>query len=253
MNNQTESLRGDGFKVLVQERIKNFWGYGSLESPTWFVGMEEGFDSSTKPPELVARFKATHGHTTVDMRNGMEEVADHIRWFQHGAPIQPTWKYPIALYLYLKNRAVPTKEDIGDYQATKLGDALLRETAAIELMPLPSNKANGATWMYGDIDLPCLQTRNAYLKAYKPARVQKLKELIAQYRPKIVIFYSLTYLPDWTEIIGVIPQEVTKGMYVAYTAGTTYCVIPQGASFGMSYKRVYEFADTLDTIHLHLQ
>jgi hypothetical protein len=246
MNNQSQSLKGDGFKVLVQERIKNFWGYGSLESPTWFVGMEEGFESSTDPTELITRFKATHGHTTVDMRNGMEEVADHIRWFQPGAPIQPTWKYPIALYLYLKNTAVPTKEDIRDYQAIKLGDTLLHETAAIELMPLPSNRVSKATWMYGDVNLPHLQTRDAYLEAYKPAQVQKLKQMIAENHPKLIIFYSLTYLPEWIEIIGLTPREMTKGMYFAYHGDTAYCVIPQSASFGMSYKRVYEFADTLD-------
>ena len=27
---------------ILQDRIKNFWGYGSLDAKVWFVGMEEG-------------------------------------------------------------------------------------------------------------------------------------------------------------------------------------------------------------------
>jgi hypothetical protein len=44
MNTQ-ESPFGEEFKVLIRERIKSFWGYGNLNSPYWFIGMEEGYNA----------------------------------------------------------------------------------------------------------------------------------------------------------------------------------------------------------------
>lgn len=238
---QTKSPFGEEFKLLTQNRLKNFWGYGSLEAPTWFIGMEEGLGNGA--PHILERFRVADGKMTVDMRRDMKAVADHIRWFQHGAPIQATWKYPIALYLYLKNNHIPSTEDIRKYQSSRLGDSSLKETAAIELMPLPSTKAHESTWIYGDLNIPELSTRAEYLAAYKQERVSKLHELFHQYRPSLAIFYSLTYLPDWSAVIGTKPEEITKGMYFAKTDATACCVIPQSASFGMSYMRLYEFAD----------
>jgi hypothetical protein len=238
-----ESPIGEDFRYLVEERIKNFWGYGSLEATTWFVGMEEGLDANATKEQLIARFKSAHGKATVDMRRDMQEVKDHIRWFSPNPPIQQSWKYPIALFLYLKNKRVPTTEEIREYQSTSVGDDILKETVAIELMPLPSNKAHQNSWKYGDVDVAGLTTRDEYLKTHKPERVKKLTELLKKHSPKYVIFYSLTYLKEWTDVIGVTPTKVTKGMYIAKVDNTICCVIPQGAYPGMSYERIHEFAE----------
>jgi hypothetical protein len=77
----------------------------------------------------------------------------------------------------------------------------------------------------------------------KPERVKKLTELLKKHSPKYVIFYSLTYLKEWTDVIGVTPTKVTKGMYIAKVDNTICCVIPQGAYPGMSYERIHEFAE----------
>lgn len=242
---QNKSPIGEDFRYLIEERIKNFWGYGSLEATTWFIGMEEGLDSNATQEQLIARFKSAHGKATVDMRRDMQEVKDHIRWFSPNPPIQQSWKYPIALYLYLKNKRVPTTEEIREYQSKSLGDDLLKETVAIELMPLPSNKAHQSTWKYSDVDVVGLITRDEYLKTYKPERVKKLAKLLKEYRPKYAIFYSKTYFEDWANVIGVTPKEVTEGMYLAKVDNTLCCVIPQGSYPGMSYKRVYEFVEEI--------
>jgi hypothetical protein len=242
MNNKKSPI-GDNFRYLIEERIKNFWGYGSLEATTWFVGMEEGLDANATQEQLIARFKSAHGKVTVDMRRDMQEVKDHIRWFCPNPPIQQSWKYPIALFLYLKNKRMPTKEEIRKYQSESVGDDILKETVAIELMPLPSNKAHQSSWKYGDVDVVGLTTRDEYLKTHKPARVKKLTELLKKHGPKYVIFYSLTYLKEWTDVIGVTPTEVTKGMYIAKVDNTLCCIIPQGAYPGMSYERIHELAE----------
>lgn len=230
---------------LVRSRINNFWGYGSLKTPVWFVGMEEGLDPATTAAELRARFEAANGQQTVDMRRDMQNVPDHIRWFKPNAPIQSTWKFLIALFLYLKLDRVPTVDEIREYQTVALGDIDRNETVGVELMPLPSNKANQNTWLYSDVAVAGLSTRSEYLKTYKPERVRKLAALIREYRPALVVFYSLTYLDDWRSIIGVDPERIAEGMYAAQVNGTLFCIIPQSASFGMSYKRLYEYADLL--------
>ena len=230
---------------LVQSRIRTFWGYGNLDAPTWFVGMEEGLEPDATLVHLAERFRVAHSKTTTDMRRGMEHVYGHTRWFNADARVQPTWKYPIALYLYFKLGRLPAKEEILNFQALKLGDSEERETMNVELMPLPSNKAHERTWLYGTLGIPGLSTRSEYLATYKPERVQKLRELFHTHKPKLAIFYSLTYLPDWTAVIGSEPEEITKGMYFAKTNSTACCIIPQSASFGMSYARLYEFAEKI--------
>jgi hypothetical protein len=242
-----ESPIGEDFKYLIEERIKNFWGYGSLEATTWFVGMEEGLDANATKEQLIARFKSAHGKATVDMRRDMQEVKDHIRWFHSDSDIQPSWKYLIALYLYIKHKKKPTKEEIRKYQSESIGDDLLKETVAIELMPLPSNKADQSTWKYSDVDVVGLTTRDEYLKTHKPNRVKKLTEMLKRYKPKYAIFYSITYFDDWVNVIGIEPVEVTKGMYIAKVDETICCIIPQSVAFGMSYNRVYEFAEKVLT------
>jgi hypothetical protein len=120
---------------LVERRL-NFWGYGSLEAPVWFVGMEEGL-GDTGEEELEIRFRATAGKAMVDMRRDMSDVPNHMRWLQPPYPIQNNWKYPIALYLYFKNDVPPTQEDVRRYQAHTLGDIDLKDTAVTNLCHFP--------------------------------------------------------------------------------------------------------------------
>ena len=185
---------------LIQRRIDNFWGYGSLEAPVWFVGMEEGLGPTTDTGELEIRFRAADGKATIDMRQDMAHVDGHIKFFRSDPPIQPTLKYPIALYLYLKNNngGKPSKEDIRAHQGLVLGDNKQKESTAIELMPLPSQKAHESTWLYERYGVLGLDSRENYLSSYKPKRVLELKSLIEKYSPKLVVFYSLGYLPEWT-------------------------------------------------------
>lgn len=250
----TKSPSGDGFRLLTEQRLQNFWGYGSLNAPTWFVGMEEGLEPHATHEHLAVRFRAAHGKESTDMRRGMEDVPGHIRFFRQGAVIQQSWKYPIALYLNFKLGRQPTSGEIREYQSLKLGDDIEKETMTVELMPLPSHEANERTWLYCDLGISGLSTRAEYLKTYKPERVRKLRELFHTRRPKLAIFYSLSYLRDgtWPSVIGKDPVEITKGMYFAEAEGTACCVIPQGSAPGyLSYEKLREFADKVrDKVHL---
>lgn len=238
-------------KNLIQNRM-NFWGYGSFEAPVWFVGMEEGL-AATEESELEERFRITYGKITTDIRRGMETVPLHILALEG---YQPLWDFQIALYLYLKNGGEAKPEERHNYQTHSFGNIDLKETACIDLMPLPSRGTAESDWVYAKYATENLkfESRSIYIKHYKPARVQELKKLIKQYRPNLVIFCSLVYLRtgDWGSIIGKNLEEITNQMYFAKTEETSFCVIPQPGYLlrqhltrAQAYKRLYEFADKI--------
>lgn len=249
MNIDTNLLRRVDFKALVQKRIQTFWGYGSLDAPVWFVGMEEGVHHKETAEEFTERFKATAGKATVDIRKDMRAVPNHTQWFIPHPKIQPTWKYLIALFLYLQSGTKPTTEEIRTYQEKRLGDTMLKETALLELMPLPASSLKKKAWLYATLGIPELTTRDVYLAQYKQERVNKLQLLIQKHQPNIVVFYSLMYQPDWESVIGREVDEVSKDMYFVHKEHTSFCVIPQSAMPGMSYARLYEFADLVKSKH----
>lgn len=235
------------FADLVMQRLRSFWGYGSLEAPTWFVGMEEGLGPET---ELLPRFRASAGRTTIDLRSDMQNVPTHMKWFRKypapkKTPIQPGWRYLIALYLHVRKGRKPTTEDIRHYQAEILADTKLQDSCALELMPLPAKSTNEESWIYGQLGIDALSNRNAYLRQFKAERVKGLQKLISDYEPRLVIFYALGYMEDWIKIIGQRPIKITEGMYFVKVEDISFCIVPQGVAFGMSYGRIEEFSELI--------
>lgn len=241
---------------LIRSRMK-FWGYGSFEAPVWFVGMEEGL-AGTKEPELEERFRATYGKPTVDIRQDMKNIPEHMKFFNGDrSPIQSTWKYPIALYLYLKDKDFSKlsgddrKEAIRKYQVYDLCDMERKENTLFELMPLPSKNIDKSTWMYTGVE--GFDEKKEYIKKYIVDRTQEFKKLIEQHKPSLVVFYSTTYLPYWVEVAGkeldmiIEFKEEKKSvkMYFAKNACTDFCVIPHGTSFGMSYDKLFKFLEKI--------
>jgi hypothetical protein len=180
-----------------------------------------------------------------DVRGDFQAVPDHMAWFQPGAPIQRTWMYLIAVFLYLKLERRPTTGEIRDFQIYSFGDKQLNQNALLELMPLPSKRAHEDAWLYGTVDIQSLRTRREYLQTYKPRRLRKLNELVRNYKPRLVIFYSLDYLDDWTSIIGRESELLAKQMYAVDVDETLFCVIPHSVAVGMSYDRLYNFVELL--------
>lgn len=236
-------------KQLIERRIQNFFGYGSLDAPVWFVGMEEGLGhKSDIDRKLEIRFRAADGKVVIDMRKDLRELEEHMKWFERGGKIQPTWKYPIALYLFFrnKNRSV-TKEEIRHHQTVILGDCEIKETVTIELMPLPAQKADEATWLYAKYGISGLTTRREYIETYKAMRIIKLRALIEKHKPRLIIFFSLKYREDWVRIMGEDAKEITRQFYFGTKNETSFCITPQSSMPGMSYARLYEFAEKIKT------
>lgn len=237
---------GDSFRHLVLDRIKNFWGYGNLDGDIWFVGMEEGY--SDKNESLEHRFKATTGSQVYDIYDDLKVDPGHVFWFEEGAPTQSTYRKIIYLYLYLKNNIEPKLEDIRQFQISDLGRKKSQH-ALLELMPLPSKSIKEKDWLYTDFNIEGLSSRKTYLRTYKPERVKSLHTLIRKHKPKIVIFYSRTYMEDWVSVAEVPFEElISKKLCIAKDDNTIYVVVPHSTSRGTTSAEWKNIAETLISV-----
>jgi hypothetical protein len=235
MNTQ-ESPFGEEFKALIQKRIKHFWGYGNLNSPYWLIGMEEGYNAETE--DLYKRFKASEGKVTCDVADLKIDLGSYSL-FENGAPLNRTYKRLIQMMLYAETKKHPDKEAIRDFQITKLGRSD-SNNAILELMPLPSKSINPKDWLYAETGIEGLSSRKDYLETYKDERIEALRSLIEQYKPKYVICYSLSYQEDWQKLTDKPFIEVNpRRLYLAKDGETTIAITPHSVAQGLS-NRVWE-------------
>jgi hypothetical protein len=237
------------------ERIGNFWGYGNLESPIWLVGMEEGFrsthDSEADKKMLERQFSLPTVNGMFDARrpinHSLSDLTNLSPFLPSAGPRpQSTWKFPIMLYLFLRNGKYPSEDEILNFQRFVLADGEKNEMATLELSPLPSPDIN--SWLFGDI--AGFETRKSYERSYQKERSKGLRDLVQKYSStlKLVIFYSAnkkTHLPIWAEAIGKMPNELTEithQLYFEKINKTSICIIPQNHRGSMSPDRLYEYA-----------
>ncbi len=228
----TNTLFGEEFKLLIQERIKNFWGYGNLDSPYWFIGMEEGYNETNEI--LLDRFTATANQRVCDIYEDLIDYPGHAKWFRDSAPIQPTYRRLIEMMIYAETGSHPDKEAIREFQIKQLGRKQ-SDHALLELMPLPSKSIAGKDWLYTDSGVEGLSSRKDYLETYKYERTEALRKLIEEYKPKYVICYSLSYQEDWQQLTDAPFIEVNpRRLYLARDGETTFAITPHSVAQGLS-------------------
>lgn len=232
--NTKDSPFGEEFKILIQERIKNFWGYGNLDSPYWFIGMEEGYNESNEI--LHDRFTATAQQQVCDIYHDLKIDPGHVIWFEENAPIQRTWRRLIEMMLYAETHTFPDKEAIRAFQINKLGRKN-SNNALLELMPLPSKSIAEKDWLYADSGVEGLSSRKDYLETYKDERIEALRKLVEKHKPKYVICYSLSYQEDWQKLTDASFIEVNpRRLYLAKDSNTTFAITPHSVAQGLSNK-----------------
>ncbi len=230
MNTKASSF-GEEFQKLIQERIKNFWGYGNLNAPYWFIGMEEGF--SEEKENLFKRFKASEGKQICDVSDLKIDPVSYSL-FETGAPLNRTYKRLIQMILYNETGTHADNETIKQFQIEKLGRTD-SNNAILELMPLPSKSTNTKDWLYADTHIEGLSSRKEYLETYKPERITALRNLIQKHKPKYAICYSLSYQEDWQQLTDSLFVEVTpRRMYLAKDGATTIAITPHSVTHGLS-------------------
>ncbi len=221
----------DEYRHLIQERIKNFWGYGSLDCPYWFVGMEEGFNAETE--DLFKRFKVSEGRQICDVADLKIDPGSYSL-FAEGAPMNKTYRRLIQMILYAETRKHVDIEVLRDFQIHQLGRQS-SNNAILELMPLPSRSVASKDWLYAGSGIEGLESRKSYLETYKPKRIEALRKLIQTHRPKYVICYSLSYQEDWQKLTDAPFIEVNpRKLYLAKDGETTIAITPHSVTHGLS-------------------
>lgn len=178
--------------VLLEEYMHNFYGYGCLSSPLWFIGMEEGVGDESLEDRLHA-WEALGKSSTVDIRE-FHRLINEPRWFGLFPQIQKTWKGLILAALGYFD--LPGgREEVRKYQKEKMATD---DMALLEIMPLPHK--NLSTWNHGDI----CSSKSEYRDKIAPERVAWLKNQISEMNPKAVVMYGTTppYPDYWRMIAG---------------------------------------------------
>lgn len=216
-------------KDLIENRIKNYWGYGNLNSDTWFVGMEEGFDGSLS--DLEKRFNKTKDRCVIDIKSDMQDVPDHFKWFSPNAPSQRTWSKLILILLMLYSSEEVSLDVIKKYQRNNFA-RLNSDHCVLEFMPFPCKSVRKKDWFYDQFKIDYLETRKTYLKHVMPIRIELFKKLLKKHSPKVVIFYSLSYLDKWSDIIS---EKFSKNenLYHCKQDSTHFFVIPHPVAYGL--------------------
>lgn len=222
--------------------MKGFFGYGDLEAPIWFIGMEEGGGNSLE--EINKRLSAWKklGETiTMDMYEFHKEIND-LKCFSGSsiARLQPTWAKLIRFILSHENQVINTSS-VRDFQITRLGRSESK-TCLLELMPLPSPSIN--KWIYSEItNIPELRNRQIYKEQVAPRRISKLKKLINGHNVEKVVFYGKTYTHYWKQfLMNENLWKETEHYLHAYENKIQYCILPHPTAHGVTnkfYEQIY--------------
>lgn len=217
---------------LLEEFLMGFWGYGKLEAPIWFIGMEEGGEATDASlSKTLERWEAQNKRPTLDIAAEHAEI-DFKFFTGENPPLQPTWKKLIraALSAFNEEGYSPKLDEMREYQRDIMGrlsgDRTDNAMCLLELLPLRSPTAD--KWNYDQIptasELSYLKSRDTYVEEVMPKRILKLSDLIATHKPKAVVFYGKKYSAHYKAIVG---NEAmwTESEFLKSSNGNTYFYI----------------------------
>ena len=182
------------------EHLLNFIGYGSLDAPVWFLGMEEAGGGEAN---LRARLKFHEVEDCAEAHRLLGITKHH----EGKRVIQRTWRGMCYLMLKMDGKATDA-ESIRAYQAESLG-RFGGQTLLVELMPIP--KAGIGAWGYEEL-IPQYASREDYYRKVKPRRLVYLRGLLRDHPPRMVVGYGKGYWPEYRALFGTV-DFVTQGQF----------------------------------------
>ena len=209
---------------LILNYARNFLGYGNLNAPFWFVGMEEA--GVQNPDQAVGRAQVWNrlgnGHT-VDLFDYSQQLGavgerercfienpylDPRRWFrEHRPPTQPTWRPLIRFLMAVENQSHRNDgtdiENVRTYQRNNWG-RVKSNNCLLEIFGLP--QAASGSWAYADV--PRIATRKLGITETFKQRSQALQGALRRGMNngtlKIVLFYGgVNKIKNWSEVCGI--------------------------------------------------
>lgn len=178
---------------LDTDEISNlleFIGYGNLEGPVWFLGMEEGGGGEDRL-RIQAGFEPIE-----DLYDAHVNKMGITRHHCGNRALQSTWKSMCHIMLSLVD-IPPDIQKRRTYQAIHLGRKG-GDTLIAELMPVA--KSTIKDWQYHDL-IPTFQNRQHYFDEVLPKRLIKYTELVRTHRPRLIVAYGRTYWHHYQSIL----------------------------------------------------
>lgn len=224
---------------LLERYVNGFLGYGNLDAPFWFIGVEEGGGESRD--QLTERLDVwrRRGEREVEDLADFHRAVGLEKWFAPEPPTQKTWAGYSRILLTTQGEQGISPDRIRQYQANELG-SLAGESCLLELLPLPSPSIS--KWSYPAWSrLPYLQDRKTYFDNFAEKRAAFISMLIERHRPKVVVLCGLSkaYLRYW-QMIGspfLVYQEWPGGMQCRFGPRewhTQFAMISNGGAHGVS-------------------
>lgn len=238
-------------ETLLSEFADKFFGYGNLKSDIWFIGMEEGGGNTVEDINNRLRNWERNGKRLVENVALYHEALGKGEYFSGKIKNQPTWNKLIRLALSYSGRN-NTLQNVKSFQASEFGrkDS---NNCLLELLPLPSPST--AHWIYGTASsLSWLKSRKLYKNYIVSRRIEKLKSLIIENHPKLVVFYGSNdvYRTYWEQIVGK-PFKCLyfdgNSSYVCADETTQYLVAKHPVSIGITIKYFEELGDYGSKVH----
>ena len=191
----------------LQHWIDHFFGYGSWQSPCWFIAWEEsGGDLPEEVAEKLNYFYKAHPSSTSSTLCDIRELYRHAAArmdgpratrfttlydyrFGHDAILHGIWKNLIAFAHGYRGEELP---DLLAYQKDSFASMTAQREAVIQLYPLPS--PHNHAWYYSWLDMvqfPFLKSRALYEEQLYESRVHSLLYNISVYKPTVVLMYDM--------------------------------------------------------------
>lgn len=204
-------------EVWLRERL----GYGTLDAPFWFIGMEESC-AAAPGDELAEMSTRLRGGATEDLAEVLRRLSPRYDGLLTSR-LQPTWRRLLRILFAAQGEETPTDSQLLDHQSNRLGRAT-GETFLAEFFPLPSPKRG--VWNFDRLSRrPDLRTRAVYERTWEAARADLLRAAIRRARPRWVVAYGSPreFWPRYRRVLGA--QGGPRG---------TWCDVPgvDGRPFG---------------------
>ena len=193
-------------------RLTSFIGYGRLDAPIWFLGMEEGTGGNETAIEGNLRVRLRWTERVMDMADA------HDQHNLNGPYFDPARRLKVSsvwLFMAWIARALGQEQAADWYSDREAVRAYVRErlgrrngeTLLAELLPLPRPRTTFWPDVYQDI----FPTSQAYEQAVLPQRIRLLEGLVRTQAPRTLICYGkrnyghyrrIAGAADWTRLPG---------------------------------------------------
>ena len=199
-------------------------GFGNPNGDYWFVGPEEGGSSESVDlrMQIWKQLNAEHYTDIYDFHKLFNNGT--LRFFDNPIKLQSTWSGLIEILMAMRGEeySLNRKRQI---QSKEFGRGN-SNTCIVDLMPYSSQSLADVNW-----NLHHKETKADYIGRLKAMRITLLVNELITYQPKVVLFYSKSYIKQWIEIINkVVDNNVTFFQHPAlpllsYKSASTLFVI----------------------------